>query len=167
MSSIFKTVHARLHLRPALHFKSCILMRVRRVKQAGSAFLFLWWSSSLRDLSEHTGNPMAPLLLGSSRGCKLEVDRTGGCSQGSVSEPPRVSPWWFGIRMLRSKTWATEKEKWSSRELANSSTQQGVILALCIRKSPQQLRAGDLYLVEILVSHQRVRSPWSLVRHLW
>lgn len=39
-----------------------------------------------------------------------------GCSQGSASEPPRVSPWWFGIRMLRSETWATEKEKWTSGE---------------------------------------------------
>lgn len=49
----------------------------RRVKQAGAAFLFLWWSSSFRDLSKHTGNPMALLLLGSRRGCKLEVGRRG------------------------------------------------------------------------------------------
>lgn len=37
-----------------------------------------------------------------------------GCSQGSVSEPPWVSPWWFGIPMLRLETWATDKDKWTS-----------------------------------------------------
>lgn len=51
-----------------------------------------------------------------------------GCSQGSVSEPPWVSPWWFGIPMLRLETWATDKDKLRVlrlRKLAHTSTSFG------------------------------------------
>lgn len=43
-------------------------------------FQFLWQSSSLRNQPEHTGNPMAPLLLGSGGGRR----RGKGCSQRGV-----------------------------------------------------------------------------------
>lgn len=58
-----------------------VLRRTRgAVKEGRDAFLFLWRSSSLRNQPEHTGNPMAPLLLGSRGGGPWggAVQRRGG-----------------------------------------------------------------------------------------
>lgn len=127
---------AYTYLWSALYLPICMMQTRRAVMEKKVVFQFLWQSSSLRNQPEHTGNPMAPLLLGSGggrrgKGCSQRGVERGcsashrGCHHGDLaSECCGQRP---GLQKKRSEPEA------AAREAANTTTQQSVSRAVWLQ----------------------------------